>query len=202
MKVIILILAILSFEVKAQISRTTEHLLPTGAVMAFALNNCPDGWLRADGKAVLKSKYSKLSSLMGAIHGNGSTNPSGVTADLGCPHASNCINLPDYRGRFLRMIDEASGNDPDKASRTAMASGGVVGNNVGSIQVDEIKSHSHSVYRRSNADSGAYDPADGRAGENSAVTTDRGVIGSFSATSAGGNESRPKNAYIVYCVKY
>lgn len=178
----------------AQIARTSEALMPTGAVMAFALNNCPAGWLKADGRSVLKSKYTYLSNAMGTIHGNGSTNPSGLSADSGCPHASNCMNLPDYRGRFLRMIDDTAGNDADKASRVAMASGGSAGNLVGSVQTDDFKSHNHTTLMY----------AQGlQAGNGIPQTTATPPTGGTTTTNnTGGTETRPKNAYIIYCVKY
>lgn len=48
--------------------------------------------------------------------------------------------------------------------------------------------HSHAIGRRSNPDAGAYDAGDGRRFENSAATTDRGYLGTFS-TGGDGNHN-------------
>ena len=54
------------------------------------------------------------------------------------------FNLPDYRGRFLRGLDSSGeGRDPDLMARYAMNPGGATQDNVGSIQDDNFKSHSH-----------------------------------------------------------
>ncbi|HET6153499.1 MAG TPA: phage tail protein [Marmoricola sp.] len=42
--------------------------------------------------------------------------------------------LPDYRGRFLRGVDNGSGHDPEVEGRSPMTDGGNGGNQVGSIQ--------------------------------------------------------------------
>lgn len=175
-------------------------LVPEGAVMAFARVSCPTGWLAADGSQVSRTTYSKLFAAVSTIHGTG--------------NGTTTFHLPDYRGRFLRGVSGAATNDPDRLTRTAMNTGGNTGNAVGSVQGQATAKnglaisdggHSHalpngttnyytyyghvSIYRTS-----------GYTGGSSALNTD----GSTSNVSlgAGDNESRPVNAYVLYCVKY
>lgn len=200
MKKCLFLICFLSFNLFAQITRTTEGFVPTGAVISFALNSCPAGFLIADGTNVSRVTYKKLFDLMGTIHGtaNGTTT----------------FALPDYRGNFLRMVDGTKGIDTDKASRTAMATGGAVGNNVGSIQTSINATHGHNIF---NNDGGSSTPAVNLTSSNYVDADPNGNVNymSYAMTSisasipylgltspSGGSESRPRNSYIIYCVKY
>lgn len=115
----------------------------TGTSITYNGAVCPAGTLDENGASVLRANYPKLFNKIGTAWGNGSTNPSGVSADSGCPHASNCFNIPDKRGRFNRTVAVGSANDPDRASRTAAATGGNSGDNVGSVQGHAFQTHTH-----------------------------------------------------------
>ena len=148
--------------------------LPIGTIIPFAGSQIPSGWLLCDGSSVSRSTYSNLYTALGNTWGSSS---------------STTFNLPDLRGRFLRGVDSGSGNDPDASSRTAINSGGNTGDNVGSYQNDEFKSHNHGISTSSGS------------GTNSVMRG--GGINSGSSTSyRGGNETRPKNAYVNYIIKY
>lgn len=155
-----------------------------GSVLAYA-RTCPDGTLEANGAAVSRTTYSKLFSAIGTAHGTGD--------------GSTTFNLPDYRGRFLRGQANGSTLDPDRAARTAMATGGATGDNVGSVQADQYLSHVHTQ------DANFLNP--------SLTQTNLGLVNGSGTTqytqmtlngkntgSAGGNETRPVNAYVKYCV--
>lgn len=149
-----------------------------GEVFAHTGSTCPTGTLAADGSAISRTTYADLFKAMGTVHGTGD--------------GSTTFNLPDYRGRFLRGVNGASSNDPDSSSRTAMATGGNTGNNVGSVQADAFASHNHTI-PSANA---------GGAGGNAGAVNAGGTINTaFNSQSAGGNETRPKNAYVNYCVR-
>ena len=64
----------------------------TGAVMAFAMENEPPGWLECNGRALPIGDYSKLFGRIGHRYGGG----------------PNHFNLPDYRGEFLRGWDRGA----------------------------------------------------------------------------------------------
>lgn len=152
-------------------------LSEVGEVITSA-SSCPDGTILADGSAVSRTGiYFALFNKIGITHGQG--------------NGSTTFNLPDYRGRFLRGVDGAAGNDPDKASRTAMNTGGNTGNNVGSVQGDQFASHTHTDRWISVGGAGST----GYGGQT-------GTIGALASGATGGNETRPKNAYVNYCIRY
>ena len=96
------------------------------------------------------------------------------------------------------MVDGTQGIDADKAARTAMNPGGSVGNAVGSVQTDANLSHNHTIvgYTRNGAIGSAV-IVEGFNGGYAPKTADYGY-----ANSSGGSESRPENAYVLYCVKF
>lgn len=158
-----------------------DSVMPAGMVSAFAGTAAPAGWLMCDGSAVSRATYSRLFASIGVAHGSGD----GTTT----------FNLPDYRGRFLRGVDGAAGNDPDKSTRPAMAGGGNTGNSVGSIQTDAFASHTHDQKIQINAGGGQYGYGTSGATPNSFQTlTQTGAAGAT-------NETRPKNAYVNYIIK-
>ncbi len=156
-------------------------LVPAGTVVPFAGDKVPDGFLLCDGRSLSRTDYPKLFAAIGTAHGS-------VDA--------NSFNLPDYSGRFLRGVDGSAGNDPDKDARTPMKTGGNAGNLVGSVQGDMFASHTHS-YRA--GDSDAWNGSVGNMyGLNHYMNTyENGFIGA-----KGGNETRPKNAYVNYLIKF
>jgi microcystin-dependent protein len=154
---------------------TSPSGLPVGAVVAVASETIPTGYLECNGAAVSRTTYASLYAAIGVFHGSGD--------------GSTTFNLPDYRGRFLRGWDHAAGRDPDKSSRTAMATGGQTGDHVGSVQTDQLRSHTHTVDTGSGG-SGSYPSASCSSAS------------SFSSGSSGGNETRPVNAGVMYCIKY
>ena len=173
-----------------------NSVTPPGAVIAYAATTAPVGWLLCDGRAVSRTTYAGLFAVIGTTHGVGD--------------AATTFNLPDYRGRFLRGVDDAdgagglaaAGRDPDVAARTAMGTGGSSAGNVGSVQEDALKEHKHNAppgfkyWFRDNTAAGV----DTFAGGYGQVTqTDQtGTV--FGAEVA--SETRPKNAYVNYLIKY
>ncbi len=91
-------------------------LVPTGAVMPFAMNSAPSGWLPAHGQAVSRTTYSALFNLIGVTYG--------------APDNAS-FYVPDLRGIFVRGYDDGRGLD---ASRT-----------FASYQGDIFQSHAHNV---------------------------------------------------------
>lgn len=151
--------------------------VPTGSIMPWAANgSLPTGFLLCNGASVSRTTYSALFDVIGTAFGTAS----GTT-----------FNLPDFQGRFLRGRDNSAGRDPDAASRTAQNTGGATGDNVGSVQVDEFKSHFHTQVAARSSIGGT---AMGNGFEAAPNTGDTG--------NAGGNETRPKNSYVNFIIKY
>ena len=154
----------------------TTQVAP-GTIFAFGGTTCPKGSIVADGSSELRTAYPALFAAIGTAWG---------TAD------GTHFNRPDLRGAFMRGRDNGLGRDPNSGSRTAINSGGATGDAVGSYQADMYASHSHGVP--------TYNAGVGDA-----------VLGGFSGSpigyvpntqASGGSETRPKNAYVLFCVKF
>lgn len=161
-----------------------------GEVRVFAGASAPVGFLECDGRPVSITDFPQLYNAIGTTHGDGSKNADGTASGFSGTH----FNLPDYRGRFLRGVDGLAGRDGDKAGRLAPNAGGLSGNNVGSVQGDQFGSHSHRV---KNADTVVGGP-----GTNGYIAGSTFNSWQANAEASGGSETRPKNANVLYCIKY
>jgi microcystin-dependent protein len=94
---------------------STVILVPTGAVMPFAMNTAPSGWLAANGSAVSRTDFAALFAAIGTTYGAG--------------NGSTTFTLPDLRGYFVR----GSGTNTD----------GTASGTFGAKQADALKSHTH-----------------------------------------------------------
>lgn len=189
----------------AKISGKNIGDLP-GTIKAWSNVSAPTGYFPCDGRSLSQTQYAGLFAKIGTSFGDGSTG-----TVYGTPGGLR-FNLPDLRGRFLRGVDGTAGQDPDKASRTAMATGGSTGNAVGSVQGDEYKSHKHGI-TLSHESGGGHDnngyPQTDFSGP-MIFHSDSQPDGSWNyndgrgnpLSSTGGNESRPKNAYVNFIIKY
>ena len=163
-----------------------------GKIDAFAIpaTTPPPGYLFCNGAAVSRSVYAELFQKIGTTHGSGD--------------GSTTFNLPDYRGRFLRGQDTGIARDPDRASRTAMNSGGNAGDNVGSVQGGQIQSHNHeeglktAIVNDLPYQYGTVGRSGNGVGGFAAQTSQRSGL----TSSTGGGETRPLNAYVNYFIKY
>lgn len=108
------------------VSAVANALVPVGAVMPFAMNSVPAGWLAADGSAVSRTTYATLFSVIGTLGGAGD--------------GSTTFNLPDLRGIFVR------------GSGTQTLGGVVYSKSFGAKETDEFKSHTHEATNRSSTD--------------------------------------------------
>jgi len=184
---------------------------PAGTVMAFAgdATKVPNGWLLCDGKPYDggDDRYKRLYAVIGEIYGNRT-------------HKVGWFDVPDYRGVFLRGVDDPDGSegleaarkDPDSTIRENMdgTSGGLVGSAQGwairmpdkGINIDG-GSHGHPVYVR-----GGNDPQSKHVisegyiggGEHSTEVITEG--GEHNHTITGGdNETRPVNVYVNWIIK-
>ena len=164
---------------------STNRFLPSGMTVGFAgSGDIGTEWLLCDGREINRTTFANLFTAIGTTHGEG--------------NATTTFNIPDYRGRFLRGTDDmgtvagAGARDPNAATRTAMGVNGNTGNNVGSVQSEEMKAHTHIVGFGANYPNGTLLSGPG----------DRGGDGATNNTSSvGGSETRPINAYTNYIIK-
>ena len=115
-------------------AKTSNFLVPTGAVMPFAMNSVPTGWLACNGGLHSRTVYAALFAAIGVEYGNGD--------------GSTTFPVPDLRGYFVR----GSGTNGD-----GTASGGF-----GDKQDDEFKAHTHTLLQTTDFN-GAYSAGSGRA---------------------------------------
>jgi len=88
------------------------------------------------------------------------------------------FSLPDLRGEFIRGYDNDRGADPDSPR------------NLGSNQQEAFKSHDHSV-----------DSTGHTSSSQSLTELGQSNIGGFRTNFSGGDETRPRNVSMRYCIK-
>lgn len=169
-----------------------NDMILIGSVMPYAgditsdneANLIAKGWQICDGREISRKDYADLFSIINVLYGKGD--------DVAT------FNLPDYRGQFLRGVSGKSSVDPNADTRTSQQNsnggpGKAVGNEVGTFQQDDFRSHNHTLMKWSRSFQGSDDadkPYD-----------DMGsVAGQTSNT--GGDETRPKNVYVHYIIKF
>lgn len=157
--------------------------IPPGSIMAWGGVTAPAGWLLCDGVSYNNVDYPNLFAAIGKnFGGTGST-----------------FNVPDVRGRFLRGVNGsktvASGGDPDLSSRTPNGNG--LTNEPGSYQGSQFASHTHTEHFTGGNNTGTTINV-GQHGVNNSA----GVLPGVQTEPTGGAETRPKNIYVNYIIKY
>lgn len=160
-----------------------ESRVKAGTTIIWHSEIPPAGYFECNGAAISRTTYSALFAVLGTRYGAGD----GTTT----------FNLPDTRGEFLRGWSHGSGNDPDAATRLPRADA-VAGDNIGTKQGGEVQSHHHTVqeWRASGHDI--------TGGDNPVMSDSLGSLGSNRtiAPPAGGNETRPRNINVMFCIKF
>jgi microcystin-dependent protein len=153
-------------------------LVPTGAVMPFAMNAAPSGWLAANGSAVSRTTYAGLFAAIGTTYGAGD--------------GSTTFTLPDLRGIFVR------------GSGSQQISGITYSGTLGTKQADAMQGHLHrqttravSVNNGNNYTGIPLGNADTVNGANTGSPIDDGTNG----TPRTASETRPANIALLYCIK-
>ena len=169
---------------------------PRGMISPFAMAAAPTGWLVCNGSAVSRTTYADLFAVIGTTWGSG--------------NGSSTFTLPDLRGAFLRgtgshgTSNMADGND-------------FAGPSVGSFENDQMQGHGHSLKVNG---SDANDNLDAnsvglglRASNGSQIASTAGnsnnnnIVAGVASTAQGagtprtGDETRPFNAGVNYCIK-
>jgi microcystin-dependent protein len=157
--------------------------VPIGTVLASAVPVTPEGYLECAGQSVPVAAYPVLAQALS--NGSGGYIYGGTGGNF---------NTPDYRGYFLRGWDRGAGVDPDSASRTL--AGVTKGNVIGSVQGDDLKAHNHS-YNQTTLDTTYLS----QAGTNRNNPNGQSGATTGTSPSTGGNETRPKNIYVMYIIR-
>lgn len=88
-------------------SASSEAVPPPGAVIHFARETPPTGWLECSGTAVSRTTYASLFSAIGTVFGAG--------------NGTTTFNVPDLRGEFIRGYDHGRGVDVGRANGSSQA---------------------------------------------------------------------------------
>lgn len=123
----------------------------------------------------------------GYMKANGAAVSRSTYADLftaigttyGVGDGATTFNLPDLRGEFIRGWDDSRGIDSGRV--------------FGSAQADDLKSHSHVTV----LPDGSIGSPGGAASSISGNATS-----SYTTSSTGGTETRPRNIALLACIKY
>ena len=156
--------------------------VPAGAVVSFARNSAPTGWLKANGAAVSRATYATLFAAIGTTFGTGD--------------GSTTFNLPDMRGRFTRNWADNGSIDSGRA--------------FGSAQDDAFQGHYHNL-RTSTGLQYGYDGGGGAGSGNiradGSPTTPFGqaqelLTDGTNGTPRAASETRPTNIALLACIKF
>ena len=161
-------------------------MIPSGAVMYFAGQTAPAGWLKANGAAVSRTAYAALFAAIGTTYGTGD--------------GRTTFNLPDLRGEFVRSWDDGRGIDSRRA--------------LGSAQSDAIRNITGKLDSGQNQAEQLFDNVitSGAFGKEQATkqwTFDSSARGdavtavTFDASRVvpTANENRPRNIALLACIK-
>lgn len=177
---------------KLDISLSSAFVEPGTVIMwAGAEASMPVGYLPCDGRilnASINTQYLNLFNAIGNTWGG-----SGFS-----------FNVPDLRGLFVRMVNTTTNgtasapfNDPNEANRTKH-DGVSPATGVGSYQTYDVQIHNHSYTTSGFSGTATVDDDLSNSYGQFAFT---GTTGPFPASPAG-QETRPKNAYMLYIIKY
>tara|TARA_R100001463_G_scaffold29577_1_gene67213 strand:+ start:146 stop:688 length:543 start_codon:yes stop_codon:yes gene_type:complete len=167
-----------------------------GMIAPFGMSSVPTGWLACDGSAVSRTTYADLFTAIGTTWGAGD--------------GSSTFALPDLEGAFLR----GTGGHGTHQMATEGGSDHFTGPNVGSFEDDQMQGHQHTQL---SVGSGVLSGGSTSGGLNYllAVGGSSGfsnihygdIIGNptsdgTNGTPRTGDETRPFNAGVKYCIKY
>lgn len=197
---------------------TADQAAHPGFVSYTAAATAPAGWLKANGAVVSRTTYAALFAAIGTTYGAGD--------------GSTTFKLPDYRGYFLRALDDGRGIDTGRVLGSTQTSQNLSHNHggaTGTQSADHIHygttdsanaNHTHSVPIVSGISGGV-------AGIDNSVYKANGTLQNWVATagissnhqhgfatggvsanhahgipSAGGTEARPVNIAVTVLIKY
>jgi hypothetical protein len=174
-------------------SKIGKYQCPVGTILAYGgpMSDSIEAhlkqmrWLICNGQQFDRTNFDQLHQVIGEFWGRGN----GLTT----------FNLPNLQGLFLRGVDPNGTNDPDFRERTNWR--GEKGPDVGSFQADAFREHNHAIPKY------VYDY--GSINEKAPSTIPNGVGNAFAwdgnglgTGNRGDKETRPKNAYVYYLIKY
>lgn len=194
--------------------------LPAGAIMPYAMTTCPNGWIAANGASIARAVYPNLFAAIGTMYG------SADGASFNLPDYRGLFLRGTDGGRKVDPDRDARAarGDGTKGDQVGTTQGHqLYSHNHGASASDSGHSHGvndggHSHYIGGNPN-GQGNSTDGGttgwagvnqgglniwtqpSGSNISIQTGYAQI-SVGIGNAGGNETRPSNITVLYCVKY
>jgi len=170
------------------------QMIPTGSVYMFPVNSVLPGYLECNGATVSRTTYAALFAVIGITYGSGD--------------GSTTFELPDLRGEFVRGWDHGKGTDSGRDIGTNQSEDTKAHNHTASS--NSTGSHSHSLYNKgsSNCGLGSIWGVESLMNCNNHGYARSGAIvssGNHSHTitvnDSTGDETRPRNVALMYCIK-
>jgi hypothetical protein len=177
----------------ARAAAIETNYVHTGDIKFGLYSSAPAGWVKMNGGTIgnassgatrANADTSALFAVLWALNatdspiltsaGAGSTRGASAAADYA---ANKRLTVPDFRGEFMRGLDDSRGVD---AARR-----------LGSAQADELKAHTHTLPVYTNTGTGT--------GIEDGDTT--GALQTVSSGSTGGTETRPRNVAALAVIK-
>ena len=165
-------------------------MIPSGAVMYFAGQTAPSGWLKANGAAVSRSTYAALFAAIGTTYGAGD--------------GSSTFNLPDLRGEFVRGWDDGRGIDSGRAFGSAQSD--AIRNITGGIEA-LYSGYRYTLYTKADGaftmdlDDGANSTFSSSKGDSDHNNRKKRVVFDASRSVPTADENRPRNIALLACIK-
>lgn len=165
---------------KSLIQQEVQKATPTGTIIAYSVNNVPDGYLKCEGQAVSRTDYKTLFDIIGTTYGSGD--------------GSTTFNVPDLRGEFLRGTGTNSHTNQGNGASVGTHQDGtehlnfIPGSN--SLNYPKYAGASWTGTNRDTTSPSSYSMQYYGAGTNSGWSN--GLY----------YTSRPTNTSVLYCIKY
>jgi phage-related tail fiber protein len=198
---------------------TPGQLMPVGAILPFAGSSPPPGWLLCNGDEVSRSAYANLFAVIGEYWGQGDDSTTFNIPDLRGRFLRGVDGgIGRDPDRSSRGADYPGGNTGDnvgsvQSDATALprdTNFSAIGPGTHTHETDVEPDHTHPFTTRT--DTGNYEPARGSggylqpgantwpAGQHSHEIPESGSHGHD--ITGGDNETRAKNAYVHWIIKY
>ena len=166
-------------------------MVPSGAVLYFAGQTAPTGWLKANGAAVSRTAYAALFAAIGTTYGAGD--------------GSTTFNLPDLRGEFMRGWDDGRGIDRGRAFGSAQ--GDAIRNITGEAKFgyDGDTVYDHNAAASTSAiyypNRKVQDTVNNMSLFSNAANNWRPLVFDASRAVPTADENRPRNIALLACIK-
>ena len=166
-------------------------MVPSGAVLYFAGQTAPAGWLKANGAAVSRTAYAALFAAIGTTYGAGD--------------GSTTFNLPDLRGEFMRGWDDGRGIDRGRAFGSAQ--GDAIRNITGEAKFgyDGDTVYDHNAAASTSAiyypNRKAQDTVNNMSLVSNSANNWRPLVFDASRAVPTADENRPRNIALLACIK-